>query len=354
MQQAQGADRGPDMDSAAVARLAAAPEHTSAMATDRLLIRLARNRDLVLLVIAAAIFIFFSLTTRTFLREFNLFNILRNISLISIVAVGMTYVLVAGEIDLSVGSVYGILTVIMGMLVVAAGLSPWAAMPIVILIGIGIGAVNGLFVVGFGIPSFIVTLAMLAGYRSLALIVSNEKPFTPHVRGVFYDVTGGELFGRIPWLILWMIPVVILGAIGLVYTRFGYHVFATGGNREAARDTGIDVGRIRWAAFMLTSALCGLAAALVFGYLRAAGPTTGVGFEFRVIGAVVVGGTALTGGRGSILGAFLGAVIIGMITGGMVLFGYSQNVGDIATGLLIIVVGSLDLGLRRHLKNRLG
>jgi ribose transport system permease protein len=347
-------DRSPDMDRNILATLAAAPEHDPAMRTDRLLVRLARNRDLVLFVIAVAIFVFFALTTKTFLREFNLFNILRNISLISIVAVGMTYVLIAGEIDLSVGSVYGVLTVIMGMLVVAFGLSPWVAMPIAILAGAGIGAVNGLFIIRFGIPSFIVTLAMLAGYRGVALIVSNEKPFTPHGKDVFYDVTGGELFGHIPWLILWMIPVVIIGGIVLIYSRFGYHLFATGGNREAARDTGIDVGRVRWVAFILTSALCGLAAALVFGYLRAAGPTTGVGFEFRVIGAVVVGGTALTGGRGSILGTFLGAVIIGMITGGMVLFGYSQNVGDIATGLLIIVVGSLDQELRRHLRSRVG
>jgi ribose transport system permease protein len=347
-------DRRHEMDNEVSATLAAAPEHASAMVTDRLLIRLARNRDVVLFVITVAVFAFFSLTTTTFLREFNLFNILRNISLISIVAVGMTYLLIAGEIDLSVGSAYGILTVMMGMLVVAAGFSPWAAMPIVILTGIVIGAVNGLFVVGLGIPSFIVTLAMLAGYRSLALIVSNEKPFTPHGKDLFYDVTGGELFGQIPWLILWMIPVVVIGGIVLIYTRFGYHVYATGGNREAARDTGIEVGRVRWVAFMLTSGLCGLAAALVFGYLRAAGPTTGVGFEFRVIGAVVVGGTALAGGRGSIFGTFLGATIIGMITGGMVLFGYSQNVGDIATGLLIIVVGSLDLGLRRHLRSKLG
>ncbi len=227
-------------------------------------------------------------------------------------------------------------------------------MPLVILIGLAIGASNAVFIVGFGIPSFIVTLAMLAGYRSLALIVTGERPLIPRSRELFYQVTGGELFGQVPWLILWMIPVVILGGIGLAYTRFGYHVYATGGNREAARDSGIAIDRIRFCVFMLTSALCGLAAALVFGYLRAAGPTTGVGFEFRVIGAVVIGGVALTGGRGSVLGTFLGAIIIGMITGGMVLFGYSQNVGDMATGLLIIVVGSLDLGLRRHLKSRAG
>jgi ribose transport system permease protein len=352
--QQQLPDRRADMDEAVLATLAAAPGAATPIGFDRLLIRLARNRDVVLIAIAIAIFLFFSLTTRTFLREFNLFNILRNISLITIVAVGMTFVLVAGEIDLSVGSVYGILTVLMGLLVVSVGIDPWAAMPIVIVIGLAIGALNGLFIVGFGIPSFIVTLAMLSGYRSLAMIVSGERPIIPHSRDLFYHLTGGELFGQMPWLILWMIPVVILGGIALAYTRFGYHVYATGGNREAARDSGIAIGRIRFSVFMLTSALCGLAAALVFGYLRAAGPTTGVGFEFRVIGAVVIGGVALTGGRGSVLGTFLGAIIIGMITGGMVLFGYSQNVGDMATGLLIILVGSLDLGLRRHLKSRTG
>jgi ribose transport system permease protein len=224
-------------------------------------------------------------------------------------------------------------------------------MALVILLGAAIGWINGLFVIGFGIPSFIVTLAMLAGYRSLALIISSERPFTPRGRDLFFVVTGGDLFGHIPWLIVWMVPVVIIGGIALSMTRFGYHVYATGGNREAAEATGINVRRVRFAVFMLTGALCGLAAALVFGYLRAAAPTTGIGFEFRVIGAVVVGGTALTGGRGSILGTLLGAIIIGMITGGMVLFGYSQNIGDMATGLLIILVGSLDLGLRRHLRH---
>lgn len=355
MQQAQqlsGQVVDPDQEMAVT--LAGAPEHAPQTSTDRLLVRLARNRDLVLLAIAAAVFAVFSLTTTTFLREFNLFNILRSISLISVVAVGMTYVLIAGEIDLSVGSVYGVLTVAMGMLVAVVGLSPWVAMPVVILIGIAIGAVNGLFIVGFGIPSFITTLAMLAGYRSLALIISHEKPLTPRGGSTFYHLTGGELLGQVPWLILWMLPVAVVGGTVLARTRFGYHVYATGGNREAARDSGIAVQRVRWLVFMLTSALCGLAAALVFGYLQVAGPTTGVGFEFRVIGAVVVGGTALTGGRGSIAGTLLGAVVIGMITGGMVLYGYSQNVGDIATGLLIVVVGSLDLALRRHLRNRFG
>jgi ribose transport system permease protein len=345
-------DRGSDSSGEPALALAGAAEHVPA--ADRLLVQIVRNRDLVLFAIAAAIFAIFALTTRTFLREFNLFNILRSISLISVVAVGMTYVLIAGEIDLSVGSVYGLLTVVMGLLVVVGGLSPWVAMMVVIALGVAIGAGTGLFVVQFGIPSFIATLAMLAGYRSLALIVSAERPLAPHGGGLFYRVTGGELLGQIPWLIVWMVPVVVFGGIVLARTGFGYHLYATGGNREAARDCGINVGHVRWLAFMLTGGLCGLAAALVFGYLRVAGPATGVGFEFRVIGAVVVGGTALTGGRGSILGTLLGAIIIGMITGGMVLYGYSQNIGDVATGLLIIIVGSLDIALRRQLRRRLG
>lgn len=347
MERVQGLlDADPDLDEKALQTLAAVPADIAPEKRASLAARLLGNRDFALLLATVLLFIFFSLATDTFLREFNLLNILRNISLITVVAVGMTYVMVAGEIDLSVGAVYGFLTVVMGTLVATAGINPWLALPLIVLAGAAIGLVNAGFIVGVGIPSFIVTLAMLAGYRSLALVTSGEQPITVRGRELFYQVTGGDLFGHVPWLILWAIPVIAVGAAVLAYTRFGYHVYAIGGNREAARDSGIDVNRVLIWLFVLTGALCGLAAALVFGYLRTAGPTTGAGFEFRVIGAVVVGGTALTGGRGRVLGTLLGAMIIGIITSGMVLLGYSQNVGDIAVGLLIILVGALDLGLR--------
>ncbi len=316
--------------------------------------RLADLPSLAISLVALLVFAFFSLTTDTFLTEFNLINVLRNAALIGIVAVGMTYLLIAGEIDLSVGSVFGFLNVIMGLLVVAAGINPWLAMVLVTALGALTGAVNGLIRTRIGIPSFIVTLAMLVAYRSGALIASGEQPLTTRGRTPFYALTGGELFGLVPWHVVWMAVIMAIGGVVLARTRFGYHLYATGGNLEAARFAGINTDRVKLAAFMLTGALCGLVGALLFGYLRVAEPTTGTGFEFRVIGAVIVGGVALTGGRGTIFGSLVGALIISMITSGLVLYGFSQDVGDVATGVLIIAAGTLGLVVRRTAAQRAG
>jgi ribose transport system permease protein len=316
--------------------------------------RLSGDPNVAITLVALVIFVLFSLSTKTFLTEFNLVNILRNTSLIGIVAVGMTYLLIAGEIDLSVGSVFGFLNVIMGLLVVVAGLNPWLAMVLVTALGALTGTINGLIRTRIGIPSFIVTLAMLVAYRSAALIASGERPLTTRGRTPFYAFTGGELFGIVPWHVVWMLAIMTIGGLVLARTRFGYHLYATGGNLEAARFAGIDTDRLKLSAFILTGALCGLIGALLFGYLRVAEPTTGTGFEFRVIGAVIVGGVALTGGRGTVYGSLVGALIISMITSGLVLLGFSQDVGDVATGALIIAAGTLGLVVRRATLRGLG
>jgi ribose/xylose/arabinose/galactoside ABC-type transport system permease subunit len=304
------------------------------------------HRSLGLTVAGLVIFAFFSLATPQFLTSGNLLNMLRNVSLIGIVAVGMTFLLVAGEIDLSVGSAYGFLAVILGILVGRNGLDPWLGSLVVILLGGLIGFVNGALSTRLGIPSFIVTLAMLTAYRSGALILSGEKPSTTQGAGLFYSLTGGSL-GAVPWLIVWMLVVGVVGAVVLMSWKFGYHVYATGGNLEAARNSGINTNAVKIICFVLTGSLTGLVAALLWGYLHTAAPTTGTGFEFRVIGAVIVGGVLLSGGRGSIYGSLVGAVIIGMITSGLVLMGFSQDIGGVATGALIVLVGGLDLVTRR-------
>lgn len=308
--------------------------------------RLLAKRDIAIALAGVLLFIVFSLTTSTFLTEFNLTNMVRNVSLIGIVAVGMTFLLIVGEIDLSVGSVMGFLVIVLGVLVVRMGLDPWLAAGLVILTGIATGVFAGLIRILLNIPSFIVTLAMLTAYRSLALIVSNERPMSADPTGSFFDLTGGAIF-RIPWLIVWMLIVMIVGAVVLKYTRYGFHAYATGGNLNAARDSGINTNRVKLIAFAMTGGLVGLAAVLLFGYLHVAEPTSGTGFEFRVIGAVIVGGTALTGGLGTITGTFIGTLIIAIITGGMVLLGMSQGAADISTGFLIVAVGTIDLLLRR-------
>ena len=306
-----------------------------------------QSRNLIITLVAVALFIFFSVATDHFLTADNLLNILRNLSFVGIVAVGMTYLFIAGELDLSVGSVFGFLTVLMGFLVARNGFDPWIAMLVVIAVGLVIGALNGLVTTGLNIPSFIVTLGALTAFRSLALILSGQDPATTEGEGLFYDVTGGYIGGIFPWLVVWMAVVMLIGGVILATTRFGQHVYATGGNRDAARNSGINVNRVKIICFMVTSGLCGLIAALIWGYLHVAAPITGTGFEFRVIGAVIIGGVALTGGRGTIYGTFLGAIIIGIITNGLVLLGFSQYFGDVATGFLIILVGTLDVIVQR-------
>ena len=176
----------------------------------RLVYALLSNRNLTITVAGVLVFVYFSATTRQFLSANNLLNVVRNMSLIGIVAVGMTFVLVAGEIDLSVGSVYGVLIVVLGLLVSSAGMDPWLATLVVVVLGLVIGTLNGTIVTRFGIPSFIVTLAMLTAYRSAALIISNQKPSITQGEGLFYAVTGGSI-GPVPWLIVWL---AVVGAVG--------------------------------------------------------------------------------------------------------------------------------------------
>lgn len=308
--------------------------------------RLLQSRSLATTVTALLLFVAFSLASPLFLTSDNLLNMVRNITFTGIVAVGMSYLLIAGEIDLSVGSTYGFLTMVMGILVAKQGIDPWLAMPAVIVLGGLVGLVNGVIVTRIGIPSFIVTLAMLTAYRSLAIVVSNQLPINVDPTGLFFEVTGGYIDNVFPWLILWLIAIVAGGAFILSRTKFGSDIYATGGDPEAARNNGLNVRRIKTLCFVITSALCGVVAALLIGYLHVAAPITGTGFEFRVIGAVIVGGVALRGGRGSIYGSFMGAIIIGMISSGLVLLGFSQYWGDIVTGGLIVCTGALDLYVR--------
>lgn len=302
------------------------------------------SREAVITWIGVAGFILCAFSVDRFLTIDNLLNLSRQIALIGIVSVGMTFLLVAGEIDISVGSVYGALNVVMGVLVVRHGFNPWVGLALVMAIGLAIGAFNGIAVTQVRVPSFIVTLAAMTAYRSAALLLSGEQPSVTDGAGSFYDVTGGYV-GRIPCLIVWMAAVMLVGGGILSQTRLGWHVYSAGGNELAARECGIRTTRVKIFCFMLTSTLCGLIAALLFGWLHVATPTTGTGFEFQVIAAVVVGGVALNGGKGSVYGAFIGAMILGIIGSALVLLGLSQQWEEVITGALILAVGAVDVGV---------
>ena len=310
-----------------------------------------RIRELGIFAATVAIFAFLAIARPdTFLTEFNLLNLLRSISFIGIVAVGMTFLFIAGELDLSVGAMYGLLALAVSKMMFAWDWSPAIAMPATILAGAAIGFVNGFLTTHFRIPSFIVTLGMLGILRGIALVWIRTPPVgTRETRTAWFDqLTAGKLFGQIPAQIFWMAGVVLVAAWVLSRTKFGYHVYATGDNEQAAANAGINTRRVKMACFIILGALAGLAATILIGWVHGVSRGFGPGYELDVIAAVVIGGTNLFGGVGSVFGTFLGAAITGMITTGLVLLGAQQDSEPIAKGAVIILAVLLDVTIRRR------
>ena len=306
------------------------------------------TRQAAMTVVAIVLFLFFSIQANNFFTLRNFFDILRATAFIGIVAVAWTYLLIAGEIDLSVGSAYGFGTILMGWLVVSMAFNPWAAAGLVLVYGAMVGLVNGVITVYIGVRAFVVTLGMLSFLRGVAMALSGNFPYS-YPRGLessLFPLGGGSL-GVIPAPAVWFLAVLIVGGIVLRHTKFGYWVYATGGNELAAREMGIPTQRIKLAAFMIVGVSCALIAILQVAWLRSATPSTGSGFELQVIGSVLIGGAALTGGDGNVYGTFIGAAILGMVTNGLVLLGFPPASGLLASGAIIVVAGIIDVILRR-------
>lgn len=270
-----------------------------------------------------------------FTRPDNLLNVAQQIAILTIVAAGMTLVIISGEIDLSVGSQYGVLAVFLAWVSTETALPLPMLIPLTVLSGVLIGAVNGVAVTVLKIPSFVATPAMLGILRGAALLLAEGVPLRGPTDNWFRTVTAGQVFGNLVAQTVWMLVVVALVWFVMSTTKFGSDVYSVGGNAKAARDAGIPVVRIKIACFAVTGGLCGVAAVVLVGWLGSASPLTGQGFELSVIAAVVVGGVALAGGVGSVLGTLLGAVITGVIANALVLVGVDGNWQQVATGVLI-------------------
>jgi ribose/xylose/arabinose/galactoside ABC-type transport system permease subunit len=309
--------------------------------------RLRDTRELGILFAAVAMFAFLAIArTDTFLTTNNLIGVAQRISLLTIIAVGMTFVMISGEIDLSVGSMYGLLAIGLSQALVNWGWDPIAAMPAVLLVGLVLGFINGFITTTFRIPSFIVTLGMLALLRGVTLTWIRTPPFG-RVCGWFDRIFGGYIW-EIPAQVFWMFGIVIVAAWVLSQTKFGYHVYATGGNPQAAANAGIDVRRVKIACFMILGGLTALASCILIGWLHGVSRNHGTGYELDVIAAVVIGGTNLFGGAGSVFGTFLGATITGLLTNGLILLGFEQDTEQIAKGAVIILAVTLDNWIRRR------
>jgi ribose transport system permease protein len=288
------------------------------------------------------ILVFFAVTLRDdgFLSETNLLNIVRQTTPVTVMAVATVFVLSTGEIDLSLGAVVALSALVTaevmqshsGVLAVAAGLG----------VGLVIGAVNGLVVTLLRLPSFLVTLATMGVVAGLARSITNLESVAVENQG-FINVFGSGDVGPIPSLALWAIGAVALAQFAFRHTRFGAHVVATGDNARAARVTGIRVDRVRFAVLLLSGTAAALAGILYTGRLQGATYTLGEQDLLTVIAAVVIGGTRLFGGEGSVIGALVGSLIMGMLTNGLILSGLSSSEQMISQGLLLLLAISLTL-----------
>ena len=297
-----------------------------------------RRQEFGIVVVLIVLSIIIDIINNRFLTPANISNLLATIAVIGIISVGQTYVLIAGEIDLSVGSVVGLAGV-----VAAALYSTGLDASIAVLGGLAAGALSG-FVVGsavvFGkVSSFIVTLGMLSIARGLTLLVTGGIPITMPTELSF--IGQGSVFG-IPVSVLIFVIVVIIGQFVLTRTVYGMRVVAIGDNPQASKVGGIPVGGTRIATFVIIGVLAGVAGIVFATQVGTADPQAGTGYELNVIAAAVIGGASLSGGRGSIVGAFFGACLLGLLQNAFVLLQLSSFLQEVSIGLVIVLAALFD------------
>jgi ribose transport system permease protein len=289
-----------------------------------------------------AIFLFFAITLHDdgFLTSRNLTNIVLQTAPATIMAIGLVFALSAGEIDLSFGSVVAVAAL------TAAVVMQTYPMVVGIVAGLGagalIGAMNGVLVAYLRLPSFLVTLATMGLFAGIARSMTDLRSI-PVLNETFAGIFGSGSLFSIPSLVLWTIGAVVIGHIVYRNTRFGAHVLATGDNPRAAQVSGIKVPRIRLSVLTLCGTMAGLAGLLYAGRLQAAKYTLGESDLMTVIAAVIVGGTALSGGKGSIIGALLGSLLMGMLNNGLILMGLDVSDQMIVRGLIILIAVAVSL-----------
>jgi ribose/xylose/arabinose/galactoside ABC-type transport system permease subunit len=298
------------------------------------------------LVVLALLLLGMSMSSKEFATVANLTNVARQVSINAVISAGMTFIIITAGIDLSVGSLVALAGCV-GMIVLN-----WTDSSIIgVMAGIALaglsGAVTGAIVAWTRIPAFIVTLAGLTILRGLALIITGGSPIIKF-EGGFRFLGQGVLWG-LP------VPVLIMGAVMLAMhivltrTAFGAHVYAVGGNEEASRLSGINVAITKLRVYTIGGLLTGLAGMILMGRLSSAQPNTGEGFELDAIAAVIIGGTSLMGGRGTIWGTLVGAVVIGILNNGFNLMAVDAHYQLVAKGVIILLAVLLDQYLKRKL-----
>ena len=305
------------------------------------------------LIFLVVLMLIFSILEPNFLNPTNLFNVMRQISITGLIALGMTFVILTAGIDLSVGSVLAVSGMVAAAVAKgslgntlslgeeeAVGYGPYAAMAAAIAIGTLCGFIQGYAITWLKVPPFVVTLGGLSVFRGLTLWFSNGGPISGFESD--YRWWGQGMVGPVPVPVLIFLVAAILCHIVLRHTRYGRHVYAVGGNPEAARLSGLAVDRVILSVYMIVGFFAGLAGFVLSARLNSSEAVAGIGYELTVIASVVIGGTSLFGGAGSIAGTVVGATLIGVLVNGLVLNNVSSYIQSVVIGLIIITAVAFD------------
>ncbi|HIU74818.1 MAG TPA: ABC transporter permease [Candidatus Pelethocola excrementipullorum] len=310
-------------------------------------------REFGVLMVMVVIIIILSVVSPMFLKVTNLINIVRQTVEIGIMAIGMTFIIVSAEIDLSAGSIFG-LTAMLAAYFYKAGVNPTLVFILAITAGAVLGGINGLFITKAKMPAFIVTLGTMQIYRSIAYSISggqNISVFPEKAQNSWVFKMGGSI-GPIPIQVIIMLVFFIIAHIIMSKTKFGFEVYATGGNKRAANLAGIGTDKIKLISFISAGALYAFASQISIAYLQSVPTTAGASREMDVIAAVILGGAALVGGRGSVIGTLIGAIIMSVVKNGMVLLSVPVFWQSGFIGVIIILAVLIDTCISQAEKNR--
>ena len=310
--------------------------------------RIVAARESAILLALLTIFIVLSIASPSFIKVSNLLNVGRQIAYLGMMSIGLGLVIITGNIDLSIGSIYGMSAVITAMIMLKTG-NTFLAVSIGLAAGVVIGILNGFLTVKVKLPAFITTFGTMNVIRGIALIITNGYPITLFLDGIteethpaFYFIGQGTVFSHIPMQFIIMIIFMIIFGYVLHKTIFGLHIFAVGDSEKAAYASGININMVRTKVFMISAFLSSVAGIANLAFIGSVLPTAGQGLEFETFAAVIIGGTSFAGGEGSIIGILIGVLIMGIIRNGLVLLGVGPFWQVLIIGLITIVAVAYD------------
>ncbi|MDL2249765.1 ABC transporter permease [Lachnospiraceae bacterium OttesenSCG-928-J05] len=297
-------------------------------------------KDKAIWLVLIFLVIVFTIANPRFVNPNNILTLLRQVSMYGIASIGMTFVILLGDIDLSTGTIISFVNIICAYFMVHMGMNMWLAILLTLIISTIIGLLNGFMVSTVGIPAIIATFAVQTAFQGLALIISKGLPINGFTEK--FKVFGQGYVGIVPVPVIIMALCFALGSFILNKTYFGRYFYAVGGNIEAAKLSGIRVGRIKYLVFAISGFFAGLAGIVMLSRVNSGMATAGLGYEFDVITCVVLGGVSVTGGYGKMSGVVAGTFIIGALQNGMVLMNINSYVQDIVMGVVLALAVGFD------------